>query len=126
MYFILFVLHDISYMKDLLHAWEEAGVKGATVLFSTGLGRIRKNFGLMEDFPLFPTMSEILDRVENMDLSRTLFSVVESDEIVKSVLHHTQKVVGDLHKPNTGIMIVLPVAQVYGLRQYNPEIDEGI
>lgn len=121
MYFILFVLHDISNMKDLLHAWEEAGVKGATVLFSTGLGRIRQNFGLMEDFPLFPTMSEILDRVENMDLSRTLFSVVESDEIVKNVLHHTQKVVGDLNNPNTGILIVLPVAQVYGLKSYNPE-----
>lgn len=124
MYFILFVLHDLSNMKDLLHAWEEAGVKGATVLFSTGLGRIRQNFGLMEDFPLFPTMSEILDRVENMDLSRTLFSVVESDEIVKNVLHHTQKVVGDLNQPNTGILIVLPVAQVYGLKQYNPEFED--
>lgn len=124
MYFILFVLHDISKMKDLLHAWEEAGVKGATVLFSTGLGRIRQNFGLMEDFPLFPTMSEIIDRAESMDLSRTLFSVVESDEIVKNILHQTQKVVGDLNKPNTGILIVLPVTQVYGLRQYNPEFDE--
>ena len=124
MYFILFVLHDVSNMKDLLHAWEEAGVKGVTVIFSTGLGRIRQNFGLMEDFPLFPTMSEILDQVENMDLSRTLFSVVESEEIVKSVLEHTQKVVGDLTKPNTGILIVLPVAQVYGLKQYNPEFED--
>jgi len=44
MYFILFVLHDLSNMKDLLHAWEEAGVKGATVLFSTGLGRIHQKF----------------------------------------------------------------------------------
>lgn len=123
MYFILFVLQDSSNMKDLLHAWEEAGVKGATVLFSTGLGRMRQKFGLMEDFPLFPSMSEILNRVENVGLSRTLFSVVESDEIVKSVLHHTQKVVGDLNNPNTGILIVLPVAQVYGLKQYNPEFD---
>ncbi len=124
MYFILFVLHETSKMKDLLHAWEEAGVKGATVLFSTGLGRIRQNFGLMEDFPLFPTMSEILDRAESMDLSRTVFSVVKSDEIVKSVLYHTQKVVGDLNKPNTGILVVLPVAQVYGLKQFSPEFEE--
>ena len=123
MYFILFVLHDISKMKDLLHAWEQAGVKGATVLFSTGLGRIRQNFGLLEDFPLFPSMSEIIDRLEEMDLSRALFSVVESDDIVKQVLHQTQEVVGDLSKPNTGILIVLPVAQVYGLKQYQPEND---
>lgn len=124
MYFVLFVLHDISKMKDLLHTWEQAGVKGATVLFSTGLGRIRQNFGLMEDFPLFPTMSEIVDRLEEMDLSRSLFSVVESDEIVKDLLRRTQEVVGDLTKPNTGIMIVLPIAQVYGLKQYKPEFED--
>ena len=123
MYFVLFVLHDISKMKDLLHAWERAGVKGATVLFSTGLGRIRQNFGLMEDFPLFPTMSEIVDRLEEMDLSRSIFSVVESDEIVKDLLHRTQEVVGDLSQPDTGILIVLPVAHVYGLKQYNPEFE---
>ncbi len=125
MFFVLFVLHDISKMKDLLNAWETAGVKGATVLFSTGLGRIRQNFGLMEDFPLFPTVSEILDRLENMDLSRTLFSVVESDEIVQNVLKHTEKVVGDLSKPNTGILIVLPVAQVYGLKRFDPDISNN-
>lgn len=119
MFFILFVIHDKSKMKDLLHAWEHAGVKGATVLFSTGLGRIRQNFGLMEDFPLFPTMSDIMERLEDMDLSRTLFSVVENEEIVDRVLEQTQKVVGDLNQPNTGILIVLPVAKVYGLKQFD-------
>ena len=123
MYFILFVLHDISKMKKLLEAWEQAGVKGATVLFSTGLGRIRQNYGLMEDFPLFPSMNKIIDELEEMDLHRTLFSVVESDEIVKKILHQTQEIVGDLSKPNTGILIVLPVAQVYGLKEYTPELE---
>lgn len=121
MYFVLFVLHDNSKLKDLLHAWEEAGVKGATVLYSTGLGRIRQNLGLMEDFPLFPSMSEITDRLECMDLNRTLFSVVESDEIVNQVLEQTQKVVGKLSKPDTGVLIVLPVVQAYGLNSYKPE-----
>lgn len=122
MYFILFVLHDITKVKDLLEAWEHAGVKGATLLFSTGLGRIRQNYGLMEDFPLFPSMNTIIDELEEMDLNRTIFSVVESDEIVKKVLLKTQEVVGDLSKPNSGILIVLPVAQVYGLKEYNPEL----
>jgi len=121
MFFILFVLHDISKRKDLLHAWEEAGVKGATVLFSTGLGRIRQNFGLTEDFPLFPTMSDFMERLEDMDLSRTLFSVVDDEKIVDNVLQQTQKVVGDLSQPNTGILIVLPVSKVYGLKQFNAD-----
>jgi nitrogen regulatory protein PII len=120
MFFILFVLHDISKINELLHAWEEAGVKGATVLLSTGLGRIRQNYGLMEDFPLFPSMSEIIERMDEMDLSRTLFSVVETDQIVNKLLENTQKVVGDLSQPNTGILIVLPVAHVFGLKSYYP------
>ncbi len=121
MFFILFVLHDISKMKDLLHAWEEAGVKGATVLFSTGLGRIRQSFGLMEDFPLFPTMTDIMENLENLDLSRTVFSVIDDETIIDNVLQQTQKVVGDLNQPNTGILIVLPVTKVYGLKQFNDE-----
>jgi len=108
-------------MKDLLHAWEEAGVKGATVLFSTGLGRIRQNFGLMEDFPLFPTMTDIMENLENLDLNRTVFSVIDDETIIDNVLQQTQKVVGDLNQPNTGILIVLPVTKVYGLKQFNTE-----
>ena len=77
----------------------------------------------MEDFPLFPSMNKIIDELEEMDLHRTLFSVVESDEIVKKILHQTQEIVGDLSKPNTGILIVLPVAQVYGLKEYTPELE---
>ena len=121
MYFVLFVLHDISKINELLLAWEEAGVKGITVLLSTGLGRIRQNYGLMEDFPLFPSMSDLLERMEDMDLSRTLFTVVDSDQIVNNVFQQTQKVVGDLNNPNTGILIVLPVAHVYGLKSYKSD-----
>lgn len=119
MYLVLFVIHDISKLKELLHAWEDAGVTGATVLFSTGLGRIRQSLGLMEDFPIFPSISEIMDQLEDMDFNRTIFSVVDSDETVKKILENTQKIVGELSQPNTGIFIVLPVVQVYGLRRDN-------
>ena len=121
MYFILFVLHDISKLQDILNAWEDAGVKGITMLFTTGLGRIRQNFGFMEDFPIFPSMSDIMDRLEVLDLSRTLFSVVDSMEIVDRVLDVTQNITGDLNTPDTGIMIILPVVKVYGLRTHKPQ-----
>jgi hypothetical protein len=49
-----------------------------------------------------------------------LFSVVETDQIVNKLLENTQKVVGDLSQPNTGILIVLPVAHVFGLKSYYP------
>ena len=37
---ILFVLNDPGRLTDLLQAWKEAGAGGATVLFSTGMGRL--------------------------------------------------------------------------------------
>ena len=40
MYMILFVLNNPDRLEELLIAWEENGVEGATVLFSTGLGRM--------------------------------------------------------------------------------------
>lgn len=115
MYFVLFVLNDITKCDDLLYGWENAGVKGITILASSGLGRIRKNMGLLEDFPIFPSLSEISEHSEK--LSRTFFTVAKSDEQVEKIVKNTQEVVGDLSLPNTGILIVLPVAKVYGLEK---------
>ncbi|PKN82913.1 MAG: hypothetical protein CVU46_17695 [Chloroflexi bacterium HGW-Chloroflexi-8] len=115
MFFVLFVLNDPSKCDDLLFAWEEAGVKGVTILPSTGLGRVKQRLALQEDFPIFPSLSEISEHSES--LSRTLFTVVNSEEIVNKLIENTEKVTGNLHKPNTGIMIVIPGAKVFGFRE---------
>ncbi len=119
MFFVLFVLNDMSLCDELLFAWEDAGVKGVTILASTGLGRVRQNMALQEDFPIFPSLSEISEHSEQ--LSRTLFTIVENQEVVDRLLENTERVVGSLQKPNTGIFIVLPVANVYGLKSNNSE-----
>ena len=46
MYLILLVIDDPDRLEDLLIAWEDAGVASATVLFSTGMGRIWQLGGL--------------------------------------------------------------------------------
>ena len=51
---ILFVLNDPVKVQELLEAWKEAGASGATVLFSTGMGRIHQNSCLRDDLPLMP------------------------------------------------------------------------
>lgn len=117
MFFVLFVLNDMTLCDELLFAWEDAGVKGVTILASTGLGRVRQNLALQEDFPIFPSLSMISEHSES--LSRTLFSVVENEEIIDRLLKNTEKVVGSLQNPNTGIFIVLPTVHVYGLKTSN-------
>jgi nitrogen regulatory protein P-II 1 len=111
---ILFVLHDPEKLHDLLDAWTEAGISGATVLYSTGLGRLTQAQGLRDDLPLMPSLEDFLPRAEH--LSRTVFSMIDDEAVVEKVVAATQRVVGDLCEPDRGLLIVLPVAQVYGLR----------
>ena len=114
MYLILFVLSDYTYLEDVLVAWEEAGVRGITILPSTGLARMRQA-ALREDMPLFPSLEDMFEGQEN--LNRTLFTVIDSDNMVERVVAATEGVIGPLTNPNTGILIVLPVARVYGLQK---------
>jgi nitrogen regulatory protein P-II 1 len=112
---ILFVLHDPEKLVPLLNAWTEAGVSGATVLFSTGLGRIHQSKAMRDDLPLMPSLEDFLPHPER--LSRTIFSMVDDDGIIEKVIEATQQVVGDLCEPDRGLLMVLPVSQVYGLRK---------
>lgn len=111
---IILVLHDPEKLNPLLDAWTSAGVSGATVLFSTGLGRIHQSKVLREDMPLMPSLQDFLPHPER--LSRTVFTLVEEEGLVEKIVEATQQVVGDLCEPDRGFLMVLPVSQVYGLR----------
>ena len=115
---ILFVLNDPAKMQDLLDAWKEAGATGATVLFSTGMGRLNQAASLRDDLPLMPTLSDFDDRDEK--LSRTIFIIIR-DELVGQIISATEKIVGDLNKPGNGILIVLPADSVHGLIEYGQQ-----
>ena len=113
MYMIYFVLHEPNRLKDILEAWEKAGVGGITVLLSTGLKRLRADDVLREDLPLIPSLEDLIQQEERTN--RTLFTVVKDDEMVEKVVQATQSITGDLNNPNTGILTVLPVVKAYGL-----------
>jgi nitrogen regulatory protein PII len=113
MYLVLFVLNDPDQLEKVLDAWEAAGVSGVTVLPSTGLGRIRQKEGLRDDLPLMPALEDFYHHEgEN---SRTLFTLVESEKLMKKVVAATEAAVGDLELPGNGILAVLPTVSVHGL-----------
>jgi hypothetical protein len=112
-YLILFVLHDSTCLDEILAAWEDAGVKGITILPSTGLARLRQKSVLRDDLPLIPSYEDLVEHVENSNY--TLFTIVKEEEMIDEVLSATQKITGDLNLPSTGILVVLPVLRAYGL-----------
>jgi len=111
------VIHDRSKCDELIHAWVEAGVTGLTMLDSSGLSHHLQRDDVSDDLPLIPSLRRLLKETERN--SRTIFSVVDDDYDLEALLAVTEKVLGPLSEPETGILFVTPVTRVVGLR--NPE-----
>ncbi|MCX8024250.1 MAG: hypothetical protein N3A60_03510 [Thermanaerothrix sp.] len=116
MFLVLYVLNDPENLDALLDAWEEVGVSGVTILLSKGLVRFRESGGVWrEDFPLFPSLENFKEHIENTN--RTLFSIVEDEAMVERLAKATEQVVGNFNQPGAGVMAVIPLARVYGLKK---------
>lgn len=114
MFMILCVVHDLEKCEPLLQEWESVGVTGATIMHSTGLGRMHGN-DLWDDLPLFPGLDDLLEHEEYFN--RTIFTVVDQEDLVDQVVKATEKVLGDMSMPDSGLLIVLPVLRAYGLHK---------
>jgi len=114
---LMFVLDNPSLLNDVLEAWTSAGVKGITILESTGVHRVRDRASA-QDTPMMLGFSRLLrtDQVGH----NTLFAVVEDLEVAERVKEATEAAVGDLTGPHTGILFALPVAAVWGLPKQTP------
>lgn len=108
---VLLIVAKSDRVTDILDGWEAIGVGGITILESTGLGRVRQA-AIRDDMPLMPSLSRLFQHREVRH--RTLFTVVESDEMVDKLIEVTQENLGDLNDPDNGVMFVLPVSRVVG------------
>jgi hypothetical protein len=106
------VLDNPALLNDVLEAWTDAGVRGVTILESTGVHRVRSRASA-HDAPFMLGFSRLLrtDQVGH----NTLFAVVPNMEIVEHLVAATEEIVGDLSEPNTGVLFAVPVAAAWGL-----------
>ncbi|MCA2002266.1 MAG: hypothetical protein LDL51_10415 [Chloroflexi bacterium] len=112
-YMVTLVLYNPDLLEEVAAAWRQAGIQRATVLFSMGVGQIHQKTGLRDDIPLIPSLEDFYEMPQT--LGRTLFAVVNSEDILPKIVEATRQVLGDLEKPKTGILFVTPVIQAYGL-----------
>jgi nitrogen regulatory protein PII len=117
-YLVVLIVNDIDDCPDILDAWEAAGVLGITIFASTGLGRVRRA-GLRDDLPLMPSIEDMFSDEEEQ--SRTLMSVVDSQEMVDKMVAIAQQILGNLENPHTGFLFVLPVIQAFGMGKHRPD-----
>jgi nitrogen regulatory protein P-II 1 len=106
---VVFVLNRGEALEQVLEAFIEAGVPGATVLESEGIGRM-----LTSQVPLFADLQESMKGIKPSN--RVIFSVVDGAETVRRLEKLLEKACGDLSVPGNGLLFIVPVDYARGLR----------
>ena len=106
------VLNKVEVLDRLLNELNDAGIKGATVIHSTGMGHMLTS---MEDSHIISAMRAFLQ--SSGEENRTIFAVLPADRIAtaREVL---TRVVGDLSQPNTAIMFGMPTVFNEGITHF--------
>lgn len=112
---LIFVLNNEENLEKVLEAYAEAGVAGATILDSEGMGRF-----LAYEVPLFAGFKEFMKG--NRPYNKTIISVIRDPSVIEELKKLIDGIVGGLDKPGTGIMFTLPVDWVSGLVPEEEEI----
>lgn len=115
---ILFlVLHKTEVLEPLMVALNKAGIKGATIINSSGMAH---SLASSEDSYIISSLRAFLtpDREEN----KTVIMVLSEEQVAKAkqVIY---EVVGDLSQPYTGIVFVIPALSVEGLSESDIAFD---
>lgn len=106
---LILVINKIEAVDALLDEFYRAGVKGATVINSTGMAHALAG---MEDSHIISSLRAFFSR--EREENKTIFMVAD-DETVKVVRSVVTRVIGDLSLPNTGIMFSVPILFAEGI-----------
>jgi len=111
---LIVILDDLQCLPDLLQAWHDVGVPGVTILDSMGghrTGTWLSRVGLGAIDRLF----------EAEELRRsTLMVALKDEEVLAQAIAEAERVMGGFDRPNSGLLMVLPVDEVRGLKKTPP------
>jgi nitrogen regulatory protein PII len=112
MQLLIAVINHEEQVDDILAGFVELGITGATIIGSKVMGRV-----LSTDVPIFAGLRSL--GAGSRPGNQTIFCVAD-DAKVEAAITLIQKICGDLGKAGAGILFVLPVARVVGLK---PELE---
>ncbi len=108
---VTLVLNKTECLEALLEALLESGIRGATVLESTGMMRVIDQSG--DDLPMFAALRQMFDHTRKA--SKTIVMVL-TDEEVQTAREVIDRVTGGLSQPDTGILFGVPALFVEGMK----------
>lgn len=98
-------------------AWQEEGAPGVTFLEGYGLHNYQRASKSVEVLPGTLSMTEVLR--QNEEHSLIVLSAVE-DYLVDRLIRVAESLMGDMYKPDAGILFTLDLGQLIGLRVVKP------
>jgi nitrogen regulatory protein PII len=104
---IVIMLNKTEFLEDLLLAFLEIGVTGATVIDSVGMGRI-----LSHDVPVFAGLRSAFPGASPGN--KTIL-VVADKGVIDDILTVVDDVCGSFDEPGAGLVFVLPIETARGL-----------
>lgn len=112
MYVLFLVLNRTEYLDNILTEFVNINIKGATILDSQGMASALISH-CHDDIPVIGSLRNFIDNCR--PYNKTIFTVLEDDEMVEKAVEAINKVVEDLSKPGIGFMFTVPVGRVYGI-----------
>jgi len=105
---LIIILNEDEYIDELLEAFVELDVRGATIIDSVGMGKI-----ISQNVPIFGGLRSLMEG--SRPYNKTIFTVVQA-EMVDTIVREYEKICGSLDEPGTGLLFTLPVEFIKGLR----------
>jgi hypothetical protein len=108
---LFIVLNQESYLEDILMAFVELGVKGATILDSQGMAGAMLQ--VERHIPFFGALKSSLEVARPNN--KTIFTVIDNQEVLTRVTDRIQLMFADVKRPGYGFMFAMPVEGIYPL-----------
>lgn len=103
MQLLVLILNKTECMDHLFEELIRIGVKGATVVESTGMARVLAD----QSKNLFGSIRMLID--SDLESNRTIFMAV-NDDLVEEVRKTINEAIGGLDKPDTGVLFGMPIS----------------
>ncbi|MGD9963894.1 MAG: P-II family nitrogen regulator [Candidatus Izemoplasmatales bacterium] len=107
---VIYVMTQTKYLDDFLTELNKNGIKGATIISSTGMARtLAKN----DDMPMFGSLKYLF---ENHREESNVILIALKDDKVETVFKVIEGVCGKLEEPDSGIAFTVPIDEIVGCK----------
>jgi nitrogen regulatory protein PII len=107
---VIYVMTQTKYLEEFLTELNNNGIKGATIISSTGMGRtLAKN----DDMQMFGSLKFLF---ENKRTESNVILMALPDDKVKTVYKVIEYVCGNLQEPDSGVAFTVPIEETVGCK----------